>query len=86
MIDVLTIILIAYALATPWFYTKAVKFGVKLGEKPEKVAEEPIFNIPKPKKKPQMTEAEDRLTQILANIDNYNGTSAGQKKVEVKHG
>jgi hypothetical protein len=31
-----------------------------------------------------MTAQEDRLTQILSNIDNYNGSPDGQKKVEVK--
>lgn len=85
MTDILLIVLIAYALMTPYFYTKAVKFGMKLVDKPEKVAEEAIFNVPIPKKKPKMSPEEDRRAQILANINNYNGSSEGQRKVEVKH-
>ena len=83
--NTLLIILIAYALITPYFYAKAVKFGIRLVDKPEKTASEPIFDVPIPKKKPKMTAEEDRRAQILANINNYNGTSVGQRKVEVKH-
>ena len=85
MTDIFVLILIAYALATPYFYTKAVKFGMKLVDEPEKVAAEAIFNVQMPKPKPKMTAEEDRMTQILRNIDNYNGTPQGQVKVEVKH-
>ena len=84
MINVLLCILVAYLCVSPYFYAKAVKFGVKLAEKPAEAAEEPMFNMPVLKKKPKMTAQEDRITQILSNIDNYNGTSDGQKKVEVK--
>lgn len=84
MINVLLCILVAYLCVSPYFYAKAVKLGVKLASKPEETAQEPIFNVPKPKKKPKMTAQEDRLTQILSNIDRYNGTPDGQKKVEVK--
>lgn len=84
MINVILCILVTYLCISPLFYAKAVKFGVKLAEKPTEAAEEPIFYVPVPKKKPIMTAQEDRITQILSNIDNYNGTSDGQKKVEVK--
>ena len=85
MLDIIVILLIAYTLATPFIYSKAIKYGVKLASEPEKVAEEPMFHIPTPKKKPVMTAEEDRLAQILQNINNYNGSSVGQRKVEVKH-
>ena len=85
MVNIILCVLIAYLLITPYFYAKAVKFGMKLADKPEKVAEEPFFSVPKPKKKPKMTAEDDRRAQILANIDNYNGSSVGQVKVEVKH-
>ena len=84
MIYAIMCILIAYVCVSPFFYAKAVKFGIKLADKPKDAAAEPVFNVPKPRKKPKMTVQEDRITQILSNIDNYNGTSSGQKKVEVK--
>lgn len=84
--NILLIILVAYAVVSPLFYAKALKFGMKLGNKPEQAVEEPIFNVPIPKKKPKMTAEEDRMYQILRNIDNYNGSSQGQVKVEVKNG
>lgn len=75
----------AYCLVSPFLLAKAVIFGAKLANKPEKVEDWKVFDIPTPKKKPKMTPEEDRMTQILNNIDNYNGSSVGQKKVEVKH-
>lgn len=71
---------------TPLFYYKAVKFGMKIVEEPQKAISEPVFHVPTPKKKQKMTPELDRAMQILQNIDNYNGSSVGQKKVEVKHG
>jgi hypothetical protein len=75
----------AYCLVSPFLLAKAVMFGAKLANKPEKVEEWKIFDVPMPKKKPKMTAEEDRKAQILRNIDNYNGSSVGQVKVEVKH-
>lgn len=83
--ELLLYILVIYAFLTPYFCFRAIKFGIKVGQNPEKVPEERVFNIPKPKKKPKMTVQEDRMNQILRNIDNYNGSSEGQVKVEVKH-
>lgn len=83
---ILTYILAVYVLLTPYFCYRAIKFGMKIAQTPEKVPEDKIFTIPTPKKKPKMTPEEERKMQILSNIDNYNGTSQGQKKVEVKHG
>jgi len=82
---ILLIILGVYAVCSPFIVLYSVKFGMKMVEQPEKTASEPIFNVPIPKKKPKMTAEEDRMTQIMRNIDNYNGTSQGQVKVEVKH-
>ena len=67
-----------------WFYAKAVKFGVKMATKPEETAKEPVFNVKMPKKTPNRTPEQDRITKILQNIDRYNGTSSGQVKVEVE--
>lgn len=85
MLNVIVCVLIAYVLITPLFYAKAVKFGMKIVGEPAKAVSEPVFHIPTPKKKPKMSPQDDRMAQILANIDNYNGTAEGQVKVEVKH-
>lgn len=50
----------------------------------EKPIELPKFEVKKRKKEPEMTEEEKMTLQILENINNYNGTSFGQTKVEVK--
>ena len=83
--NILLIILVIYVIWSPAIVLYAVKFGIRIADKPEKVAEERTFTIPTPKRKPKMTAEEDRMTQILRNIDNYNGTPQGQVKVEVKH-
>ena len=41
------------------------------------------MNVKMPKKTPNRTPEQDRITKILQNIDRYNGTSNGQVKVEV---
>lgn len=82
---ILTYIMAIYIFLTPYFCFRAIKFGMKIAQHPEKVPEEKTFTIPMPKKKPKMTAEEERRMQILQNIDNYNGTSVGQKKIEVKH-
>lgn len=84
--EILLIILLIYVFLTPYFCFRAIKFGMKIAQNPEKASEEHTFVVPVPKKKPKMTAEEDRMNQILRNIDNYNGTSQGQVKVEVKHG
>lgn len=76
-------ILAVYVCVTPYFYAKAVKFGIKMATKPEETAKEPVFNVKMPKKTPKRTPEQDRITKILQNIDRYNGTSNGQVKVEV---
>lgn len=85
ILNVLLIILVAYVIWSPYIVLKAVKFGMKLVDEPKKAVAEPIFNVPTRKEKPKMTAEEDRMAQILRNIDNYNGSSVGQVKVEVKH-
>ena len=81
LFNVLFCVLVAYVIVSPYFLYKAIKIGLRLAEKPEEVAEEPVFNLPKRKKMPKMTEAEKRDMQILANIDRYDGTSNGQEKI-----
>lgn len=83
--NILLVILVIYAIWSPFIVFKAVKFGMRLVDEPKKAASEPVFNIPTPKAKPKMTAEEERMTQILRNIDNYNGSSQGQIKVEVRN-
>ena len=82
IICVILIVLVIYVCLTPLLYMKAVKFGVKMAEKPEEAAEEPFFHVPAKHKPPKMTPEEERDMQILANIQAYNGTSAGQIKIQ----
>jgi len=84
--NIILCFLVLYVAATPFFYAKAVKFGIRLAEEPEEVSKETestTFNLPKKKVKPKMTPEEDRTYQILANIDRYDGTSRGQEEVKV---
>lgn len=84
--NVIICVLLAYVVISPVFYAKALKFGMKIASDPEKVSQEKImseFHLPKMPHKPKMTPEEMRSVQILANIDRYDGTSAGQKKVKV---
>lgn len=83
--EALTVILAVYVMMTPLFYYKAVKFGLRCAQKPEETGEE-VFHLPKKAKKPKMTPEEDRMVQILSNIDRYDGTPTGQKEVKVKNG
>ena len=83
---IIILVFALYLFISPFLLAKAVMFGAKMANKPEVVEEWKVFDLPKPKKKPKMTPEEDRMTQILRNIDNYNGSPHGQVKVEVKHG
>ena len=76
------IILVLYALVCPYLF---IKFGMKIAERDEKKAETPIFNVPKPKKKPEMTQKDRQEIQKWDNLMRYDGTSNGQVKIsEVK--
>ena len=78
---IIFILILLFAAFTQIMTIKAVKFGIKVTEKPEQAANEPFFHVPKSKKKPKMTDEDKRTSAILANIDRYDGTSAGQVKV-----
>lgn len=81
---ILVLLILVFAAFSQILLIKAVKFGFKIGQKPEAAVVEPIFNVPAKKHEVEMTEADKRTAQILANIDRYDGTSRGQVKVEVK--
>lgn len=86
--NVIICVLLAYVVVSPVFYAKALKFGIKIAQDPEEAAKEAImdeFRVPEKKEPPKMTAEENRSVQILANIDRYDGTSAGQKKVVVEN-
>ena len=82
--DILLIILGLYAISTPYWLIKAVKFGLKCAEKPEEAIEEPVFTLPEINPKhdeSEMTEDMKEDLAILANINAYDGTSAGQREI-----
>ena len=83
--EIIAIILALYAVSTPYWMIKAVKFGISVAEEPEKAAEEPIFNLPEKKEEPQpvvLTEEQQRMLDVLDNIDVFDGTSQGQKEIK----
>lgn len=77
---ILAIILGIVAIIQPFYLMKAVKFGIKLAENPEKAAEEPIFDVKTPEVK-KISEEEQRFADIVDNINNYVGDSTNQKEV-----
>lgn len=79
---IFVLLILAFAAFTQIMIIKAVRFGFMLFDDPDEAAKEPVFSIPKPKKKPKMTNEDKRTVDILANIDRYDGTSNGQVKVK----
>lgn len=80
--DIMFAVLIAYTMVSPLVVVKSIKYGIKLADKPKETAETPMFNVPKKKKKPKMSKEDERIINILANIDAYDGTSVGQKEIK----
>lgn len=80
--DILLVILGLYAISTPLWMMKAVKFGAKCGQTPEKIPEEPIFNVPKPKKEVEIPAEMQRDLDILENLAIFDGTPNGQKEIK----
>lgn len=78
----LLVVLTAYTLAMPLMVVKSIMLGVKLAEKPQETAEKPIFNIPKPKKKPKLSKEDQQIIDIMANVDAYTGMPTGQKEIK----
>ena len=83
LFKILLCVLTVYVCISPYFYAKAVKFGMKISQKPEEAAEEPVFHVPEKRKKPEMTPEQKRWAQISENMERYDGTANGQK--EIKH-
>ncbi len=86
--NILLFVLVIYLMISPIFYVMAIKFGIRIIKKTDEVINEPTVKLPKqlpklPKKKkaPKMTAEQDRVNQILANVDRYDGTSKGQQKI-----
>ena len=76
--NILFVVLVIYAICSPYFY---IKFGMKIAEKDDNKAETPMFNVPKPKKKPKLTREDRQEIQKWNNLMRYDGTSAGQVKI-----
>lgn len=80
--SVLCIVLAIIAILMPIITLIAVKLGFRLAEKPEEAIKEPIFNVPKPKRKPKVDKQTQIMLDELENINAYNGTGFGQKDIE----
>lgn len=65
-------------------YTLGLKNGQKLSKQEKIELPKPVINIPKVNKKALESDNldEEKLSIIMANIDNYDGTSKGQVKVK----
>ena len=82
--DILMIAMVVYIMCTPIFIFKAVKFGMRIAVKPEKAAEEPVFNVPKKgdrKRAKEQAKVLERYKKIAQNLDKFNGTAEGQEKI-----
>lgn len=83
--DVVCIILAIYAILSPFWLIKAIKFGISMAEKPEEAAKEPVFTIPKKKEppvEPTLSPEEQKYIDILGNVDIFDGTENGQKEIK----
>lgn len=85
LFDILLVVFAIYIMIMPFGVLKFVKFGIKAAEKPTAAADKPIFDIKLPKihnDEPQLTEKQIRDLMILANVDRFDGTDAGQREIE----
>ena len=81
---ILAIILGIVVVIQPIYLLLAVKIGIKLADRPEEVAAEPILEDIFPKaqqKEREMTEEESRIATVWENFENYVGDSTNQKEV-----
>lgn len=86
-LGILCIILVIYAVITPFFYLKALKYGMRLAETREKKAEmskAPAFKTQAKHKELKLPPEMEKLQTILRNCEVYDGTSRGQVKIERK--
>lgn len=77
---ILAVIIGVMLIIQPYFLLKAVKFGMKVANKPEEAAEEPIFDVKEPEIK-EITDEERKMSIKIDNINNYVGDSTNQKEV-----
>ena len=82
--DIICVILSIYAVLSPFWLVKAIKFGISIAEKPEEAAEMPFFTAPKEEKpkEPVLSEEEQKIIDVLSNVDIYDGTETGQKEIK----
>lgn len=81
---VLAVILGVIVVIYPIFLLGAVKFGMKMVDRPEEIASEPILEDIFPKvrtKKREITDEERKMAMIYENIENYVGDSTNQQEV-----
>lgn len=81
---IIVAIVVIFAGFSQYMTLKAVKFGMKMGQNPEKAVNEPVFTIPK-KNPPQAPEVSDEMRKffdVMDNIDAFDGFEGGQKEIE----
>lgn len=72
-----------YLMILPFILLKFIKFGMRMATKEaEKIAEEPVFTVPKKKHTPKVPEEVQRTLDIMENINNFDGTGMGQKEIK----
>lgn len=83
--EILSVILVLYAVLSPFWVIRAVQFGLSIVENPQEAVKEPVFTMPKTKKKAKDAKLPKEIQQaydVLDNIEVYNGTDVGQKEIE----
>ena len=83
--EILMVILVVYAISSPLWVMKSIKFGVKFALDAEKTSREPVINIPKPKRKQpevKLSKEEQKIIDTLENINAFDGTETGQKEIK----
>lgn len=78
--DILVIILVVYAVFSPWLLCKGIKIGMTISGNEPKEDEKP-FKLRKRKKKTKISDEQKRYLTMLDNISAYDGTSNGQRKI-----
>jgi hypothetical protein len=92
LFNILIVVLVVYVMLTPFFIVKAIKFGMQIGSKADELPKsidsgkltKRKIKLPKRKTKSEKAREKEleRITDILSNIETYDGTSIGQKEIK----
>lgn len=92
LFNILIVVLVVYAMLTPFFVVKSIKFGMQIAPKADELPKsidsgkltKRKIRLPKRKSKADKAREKEleRITDILSNIETYDGTSIGQKEIK----